>query len=160
LPNYRSLKHLVLSTRPQFKVELFWDRSANGHFLETTPQLPPLQPSSSPAKNHPEIERISSKLLNRRALNQGIWFLDLADIRDIPRIRTNDHWWYVNSGTIGNYTILCLRTLYQLIFYKWKEISLDAFHEVELIFKSVVDELLKWHFGGFKSSLLLYNVRF
>jgi hypothetical protein len=43
---------------------------------------------------------------------------------------------------------------------KWEEISLDAFRDVELIFNSVVDELLKRRFGRFKSSMLLYNVRF
>ena len=43
---------------------------------------------------------------------------------------------------------------------KWGEISLDAFREVEKIFKSVIDELLMQRFGRFKSSLLLYNARF
>lgn len=43
---------------------------------------------------------------------------------------------------------------------KWEEISLDAFREVQKIFKDVIGELLKQRFGRFKSSLLLYNVRF
>jgi hypothetical protein len=91
LPYYRSLKHLILSTRPQFKVELSRDQSANGIVLETTPQPPPLQAASPPVTSGPEIERISSKMLNRRAPNQGIWLLDPADIRDIPGIRTKGH---------------------------------------------------------------------
>lgn len=91
LPHYRSLKYLVLSTRPQFKVELSKELSVNGVVLETTPQPPLLQPASTLVQNGTEGERLSSKMLNRRAPNQGIWVLDLADIRNIPRIRTKGH---------------------------------------------------------------------
>jgi len=84
LPHYRSLKHLILSTRPQFKVELSKDQYMNGVVLETNPQPPALQPAPSPAQNQPEVERISSKMLHLRAPNQGICFLNQADIRNIP----------------------------------------------------------------------------
>jgi hypothetical protein len=83
-PHYRSLKHLILSTRPQFKVELSKDQHVNGVVLENNPQPPALQPVSPPAHNHPEVERISSKLLYNRAPNQGICFFNLAAIRNIP----------------------------------------------------------------------------
>lgn len=42
---------------------------------------------------------------------------------------------------------------------KWEEISLDAFHEVEKLFKSMLDALLTKSFGRFKSSGLLYSTR-
>jgi hypothetical protein len=42
---------------------------------------------------------------------------------------------------------------------KWENLSLEAFREVEKIFKSVCSTLVEKRFGRFKTSTLLYEAR-
>ena len=155
LPHYRMLMDKIISTRPKFDV----CRANVTHCAVAQVPLGVIVPCPVV----PAVGYSPPVALDHKTTNQG----NTARVSRVPSKSSGAPLEYVrkiiqdmSSRELAGITPFRVHEHFISLFIrKWEEVCLDAFSEVEKLLKAEMDALYEKHFGRFKSSGLMYDIR-